>query len=133
MKHVLVLSFFCINAYLFSSVNIEGSYTTKTQDVPGSSEEVSGALTVIKSSDQVYQFTWDCIENGKHALYSGTGIRDGSNLSVCFQEMEANQPKSGGIEGVQIYKIEKDLLRGPFVYLGGTQIGIEEAMRKQGK
>lgn len=125
--------FVCLCAFSFSLQAIEGSYNIKAEDVPGSHDYCTGTLEIVKDKNDVYQFTWNVLEEGVQKVYLGTGLKEDRSLSLVFQEALDGKAKCGGSEGIQIYHMEGDTLKGPYVYLGKSQIGMEEAVKIKSK
>lgn len=119
----------CLCAFSLSLQAIEGSYTIKAEDIPGSQDYCTGTLEIVKDKNNVYQSSLDVLEKNTPKSYTGTGLKEGNVVSLVFQESLNGQAKCNGSEGVQIYNIEEDKLKGPYVYLGKSQIGVEEAIR----
>ncbi len=119
----------CMCIFSFSLQAIEGSYNVRAEDIPGSHEYHIGTLNIVKDKNDVYQFIWMFLEKNISTTYLGTGLKEGSLVSVIFQEGLNGTAKCGGNEGIQTYHIEGGNLKGPYVYLGKSQIGLEEATK----
>lgn len=108
---------------------VEGSYMIQAEDVPGSGHVCTGTLRVTKTGNEVYTFDRATEDGEKKQTFSGIGIREGDGISLMFQETDGKSPKCGGQEGAQVFHIEPTRLKGPYVYLGSSQVGMEIATK----
>jgi hypothetical protein len=119
-KFIAVLS-----AIVFCAVSgyaIEGSYNVSGFD-PYENTSYQGTMEITKDKNDVFQAKW--VIDGSICL--GTGLKTGHMVSFVFKSPATEKQQE---EGVQVYKIEKDTLEGPFVYLGKSLVGKEKLTKK---
>ena len=124
MKHLLSLM---LSGLLCMSLEaIEGTYMGKGFDPY---ENKPYTTQVVNTKDgPVYQAKWMEEEGGEKSSFSGTGMKNGNQVSFIFKSTEETSDLS---EGVQIYMIKSnDVLEGPFVFLGKNKVGTEKLTRK---
>lgn len=104
---LLPLSLF---AYLSGTYEVDGI-------LAGTDQPYSGTVVIERQDDHIYTARWVFTDN---SVDLGTGVRDGDALSFVFFE------ESTSDYGVQLYKIEGDVLKGPWVRYGATEKGFEK-------
>ncbi len=116
---------FCLLGLLTSLAlyGVEGTYSgSGTDPYEGSTYSVTATLTQDKNG--VYQATWDELEKGKKAHYTGTGLRQ--NNSICFIFQNTADPSD---QGLQVYTIKGNTLEGRFVSIHKNLVGEEKLSR----
>jgi hypothetical protein len=120
-KFVAVLS-----AIVFCAVSgyaIEGSYNVSGSDPYWEQKEYKGTVEITKDKNDVFQAKW--VIDGNVSM--GTGLKTGNMVSFIFKSPESEKKQE---EGVVVYKIEKNVLEGSFVYLGKSLVGKEKLEKK---
>ena len=110
--HTFVIGLFLL-APVFAFSGISGTYRVSGIQ-PGATY---GGTVVIERYNTVYKATWTD-DDGE--IERGTGVRKGDTISFVF--------KKGNMEayGVQMYKISKHYLQGPWAWYGETWNGFEK-------
>lgn len=117
--------FVCLLLPCFSLMAIEGTYKVNGYD-PYFKMSYSGTVIITKDQNEVYQASWTITEGDKEYKDIGTGIKLGDTVSFVFKSAPGQQTKD---EGVQVYKIGKESLEGPFVLLGQNLAGKEKLQK----
>ena len=107
---------------LYLLAHIEGTYEIK--GTTPANIEYTGLLFIEKVGDAVFRAHWT-FTSGISGTDEGTGVKKGNRISFVFLESE---DISQGI-GTQLYKINGDKLKGPWVLQGGTVSGFERAKK----
>lgn len=104
---------------------IEGNYDVTGFD-PYDNKPYTGTVSIKKDKNDVYQASWNIVEEGKKFTYSGTGLKTDNQVSFTYRNTSPGQDELG----LQIYKISDKALEGPFVYLNKNLIGKEKLVKK---
>lgn len=121
MASVVNMRSILFTLFLFGPValfcGIVGSYKVEGFD-PQTNSKYTGTLVITKSGN-VYSATWNFNGNTDTA----TGVRRGDSVAFVFREGNSNS------YGVQLYEIEENRLKGPWVRFGATSRGFERAKK----
>ncbi|MFI0435360.1 MAG: hypothetical protein ACH350_06510 [Parachlamydiaceae bacterium] len=115
VRSILFTLLLCVPSLMFAG--IAGGYRVKGTDPDGTT--YTGSLLIQKEACGVYSFAWN-LDDGSN--YLGEAIQQKNGLSVAFDS-------SGSRPGVQSYKISKNRIEGPFIYIGDTSKGYEIAKK----
>lgn len=107
---------------LYICAGIVGTYEVKGFDPHNGN--YTAILQIQKVNDSIFNALWT-FTSGATGIDIGTGVRQGKCLSFVFSESETGSDSVG----TQLYKIEHDVLKGPWTHLGGTLAGFEKAKK----
>lgn len=111
----LFINFLLFPIYMFA--HIPGTYQVSGFD-PATNQNYTGVLVITKE-DSIYTANWTFT----NTTDTGTGVRNHDSLAFVFNENNSSS------FGVQLYEIEDDTLRGPWVRFGATEKGFEKATK----
>jgi len=124
MKKILaILSLSCSS---LAAIEIEGDYFCTGYD-PYYLQSYTGVAEIIEGSDGVYQVKWSYDQNKSVYESYGTGIKVGDVFSVVFRNLPSEDAPE---DGLQVYKITKDTLEGPYVQLDKSLLGYEKLQKQ---
>lgn len=119
MKSLVYLAVSLMLPCTFLMGGVTGVYHTHGEN--SDQNRYTGTLTITKSGE-VYTAEW----NLSDGFSRGTGVRQGDSLAFNFVgENEAGEP----IVGVQLYKISKGELEGPWSINGEGTVGYERDVK----
>lgn len=108
----MVIFFLSISTTI--SAHLSGTYEIKGFD-PLLKAEYKGILVIEKVENSVFRASWFLTE-GVVGTATGTGVRKDNCISFVFTESDT----AFNSTGTQLYQIEKNVLKGPWVRLGAT-------------
>jgi len=125
-KFLSILALLCVNLASFAA--IEGTYIVSGED-PYEKQPYTGTATISRGGQNgVFQISW-VFDNGEK--YEGTGLTSGGDeVSFAFKQTNARET-SKPLIGLQLYKIDGNVLKGLWVLLDNSLLGTEELIKKE--
>jgi hypothetical protein len=106
--------------------DIEGDYIINGYDAYYE-QSYTGIAQIIKIKGNVYNIKWTYDQNKSVYESFGTGILVDDVFSVAFKNLPSEDTPE---DGLQVYKLTRETLEGPYVLLGRNLLGFEKLQKQ---